>query len=176
MKEKMLIVIIALLFSTVSCKNRNTSTSQLSTIKELKNNNTMNSFISIFEIPATDISRAINFYKEILELEIEKLEFPGMEMGLLPLENQMVVGVIMKGEGYNPSSDGVTIYLNGGNDLQPILDKVKSNGGKILIPKTPHADEVGFFAIFQTPTRVVGYSSSSGSLIKKKALKRAGVA
>ncbi len=108
----------------------------------------MNSFVSIFEIPATDIARAINFYQTILDIDIEKMDFPGMEMGLFPYEDQVVTGVLMKGEGYQPSSAGITIYLNGGTNLQIILDKVENNGGKILIPKTPHADESGFFAIF----------------------------
>ena len=104
--------------------------------------------ISIFEIPATNISRAINFYKEILEVEIEKLDFPEMEMGLFPYQDQMVTGVIIKENGHEPSANGVTIYLNGGDNLQTILDKVEGNGGKIIIPKTPHADESGYFAIF----------------------------
>lgn len=108
----------------------------------------MNSFISIFEIPATDISRAIDFYKEILGVEIERFDFPGVEKGLFPYQNQMVAGVIMKGEDCEPSAKGVTIYLNGGDDLQTILDKVEGNGGKIIIPKRPHADKNGFFAIF----------------------------
>lgn len=113
-----------------------------------QNRNTMNSFISIFEIPATDISRAINFYQNVLNVSIERMKFPGMEMGLFPYEEQMVTGVIMKGEGYEPSTSGITIYLNGGDNLQPILDKVENNGGKIVVPKTPHADESGYFAIF----------------------------
>ncbi|NQX98825.1 MAG: VOC family protein, partial [Flavobacteriales bacterium] len=82
----------------------------------------MNSFISLFEIPATDISRAINFYQSILDINIEKMEMPGMEMGIFPYENQTVTGVIMKGEDFKPSADGVTIYLNGGDNLQTILD------------------------------------------------------
>ncbi|MCH6255670.1 VOC family protein [Puniceicoccaceae bacterium K14] len=108
----------------------------------------MNSYVSIFEIPATDIARAISFYESILELKIERMEFPGMEMGLLPHENQALVGVIMKGEDYTPSSKGITLYLNAGNDLQTVLDKVEPGGGTIVIPKTPHADDSGFFAIF----------------------------
>lgn len=141
---------MALTLGIVSCKNKVTSTANSNPTKEttIKNDKNMNSFISIFEIPATDISRAINFYKEILGVEIEKLEFPGMEMGLFPYQDQMVTGVIMKGEGYEPSASGVTIYLNGGDNLQTILDKVEGNGGKIIIPKAPHADEIGFFAIF----------------------------
>ncbi len=150
MKEKIFIAIIALTFGISSCKNKGTSSSEVNPTKEttIKTNKNMNCFISIFEIPATDISRAINFYKEILGVEIEKLDFPGMEMGLFPYQDQMVTGVIMKGEGYEPSASGVTIYLNGGDNLQTILDKVEENGGKITIPKTPHADESGFFAIF----------------------------
>ncbi|MFL1896149.1 VOC family protein [Aquimarina sp. 2-A2] len=150
MKDIIPITIIALTLGIVSCKNKETSASQPNPTKEtkIKNDTNMNSFISIVEIPATDISRAINFYKEILGIEIEKLSFPEMEMGLFPYQDQMVTGVIMKGEGYEPSASGVTIYLNGGDNLQTILDKVEKNGGKIIIPKSPHADEIGFFAIF----------------------------
>ncbi len=115
---------------------------------ENSNKKDMNTFVSIFEIPATDISRAVNFYKGILDIEIEQMEFPGLEMGIFPYENQAVTGVIMKGEEYQPSAEGVTIYLNGGDNLQIILDRVEENGGQILVPKTPHADEIGFFALF----------------------------
>ncbi|WP_438465462.1 VOC family protein [Marinomonas sp. PE14-40] len=108
----------------------------------------MNTYISIFEIPATDISRAIEFYQAILDMNIEKVEMPGMEMGILPYEEQAVTGVILKEEGLRPSADGVTIYLNGGENLQIILDRVEKNSGKILIPKTSHADDMGYFAIF----------------------------
>lgn len=108
----------------------------------------MNTFISIFEIPATDISRAITFYQEILGIELDRIDFPEMQMGIFPYEGQMVTGVIVKGEGNQPSAEGITIYLNGGKDLQIILDRVEESGGQIIIPKTPHADESGFFALF----------------------------
>lgn len=125
----------------------NTKTKQDNSIKSHKANN-MKSFVSIFEIPATDLSRAVEFYQEILAISIERMDFPGMEMGVFPYEEQIVTGVIMKGEGYQPAADGVTLYLNGGEDLQIILDKVEKLGGQIIIPKTPHADESGYFAIF----------------------------
>lgn len=112
------------------------------------NQKAMKSYISIFEIPATDISRAIEFYQAILNVDIEQISMPGMEMGLLPYEDQLVTGVIVKTEGSLPSADGVTLYLNGGDNLQVILDQVEPHGGKIIVPKTPHADESGFFAIF----------------------------
>lgn len=150
MRKIIFFIIIALPLGFFSCKNKGTSAtaSNATTEPSPKNEKHRNSFVSIFEIPATDIERAIHFYKEILGVKIEKLEFPGMEMGLFPYQDQMVTGVIMKGEGYEPSSKGVTIYLNAGDNLQVILDKVERNGGKIIISKTPHADESGYFAIF----------------------------
>ena len=76
------------------------------------------------------------------------MDFPEMQMGIFPYEGQMVTGVIMKAEGYKPSADGVTIYLDGGDNLQIILDKVEQNGGEIIVPKSLHADESGYYAIF----------------------------
>lgn len=141
-------IIIAL--GLIACNSKNNANSERQKSHSSINQNTkdMKSFVSIFEIPATDISRAINFYQAILEIRIEKMDFPGMEMGILPYEEQVVTGIIIKGEGYQPSADGITIYLNGGENLQIILDKVEKNGGKILVPKTPHADESGYFAVF----------------------------
>lgn len=146
----MLCTAIILSFSIIACNNQNKSKTETTTVESKVNQKTneMKSHISLFEIPAMDISRAVNFYQVILDINIEKMEMPGMEMGIFPYEEQVVTGVLMKGEGYKPSADGVTIYLNGGDNLQTILDKVEKNGGKILMPKTAHADESGFFALF----------------------------
>ena len=113
-----------------------------------QNQEVMKSFVSLFEIPATNLSRAVRFYQSILDIKIEQMEVLDMEMGIFPYEGQTVHGVIIKGDGYVPSSKGVTIYLNAGNDLQYALDKVEKNGGKIIVPKTAHADDSGFFALF----------------------------
>lgn len=152
MKRIIFSAFILLAFGFMACNSQNKSESNSEIEKQdlpvKKDTNKMNSFISLFEIPATDISRAVSFYQAILDIHIEKMEMPGMEMGIFPYEEQMVTGVIMKGEGYTPSADGMTIYLNGGDNLQTILDKIEGNGGKIIVPKTAHADESGFFALF----------------------------
>ncbi len=137
-------------FASCTSPNPNKTNSETTTKDTLTNSKVknMNSYISMFEIPATDISRAVNFYQTILDIKIEKMDVEGMQMGILPYEGQMVTGVIIKADGYKPSADGVTIYLNGGDNLQIILDKVEKNGGKINSPKTAHADGSGFFAIF----------------------------
>jgi uncharacterized protein len=134
----------------VSCINSSETNSEAPTKDTLTNSKekNMKSYISMFEIPATDISRAINFYQALLDIKIEKMDVEGMQMGILPYEGQMVTGVIIQADGYKPSADGVTMYLNAGENLQVVLDMVEKNGGQIILPKTAHADESGFFAIF----------------------------
>ena len=150
MKRFILLASIPIVFGFMACNNQHKPNSQTEKqdLPIKKNMNDMNSFISLFEIPAIDISRAVNFYQAILDINIERMEMPGMEMGIFPYKEQIVTGVIMKGEDYKPSADGSTIYLNGGDNLQTILDKVEKNGGTIIVPKTAHADESGFFALF----------------------------
>jgi len=150
MKRIVLSTTVILALGLMACNNQDKPNSEVQKVgsSQVQIANDMKNFISLFEIPATDISRAINFYQAILDISIEKMEMPGMEMGIFPYEGQMVTGVIMKGEEYQPAANGVTIYLDGGDNLQHILDKVERNGGKVMVPKTAHADENGFFALF----------------------------
>ena len=150
-QKKLILFSMFLLFYLVSCNERSKNKIETKSINEnllnLKKND-MKSYISMFEIPATDINRAIKFYEVILGVTIDQMDIEGMQMGIFPYEDQMVTGVIIKADGYKPSADGVTIYLNAGDDLDAILDRVDNNGGKILLPKTAHADESGYFALF----------------------------
>ncbi|PHR23174.1 MAG: glyoxalase [Fluviicola sp.] len=150
MTKRIIYVLTILVFGFIACKSQNKSNSETQKTESIVNEITdnMKSYISIFEIPATDISRAVKFYQAILDINIEIMDMEGMQMGLLPFEGQNVIGTIMKGEGYIPSPNGITIYLNGGDNLQVILNKVENNGGKIITPKTLHGDESGYFAIF----------------------------
>lgn len=100
------------------------------------------------EIPTTDLKRAISFYKAILSVEIEEAEMGDVKMGILPGETGTVSVVLANGSDYHPTMEGSLLYLNGGEDLQPILNKIEPNGGKIIIPKTQITPEMGFFALF----------------------------
>lgn len=146
--SKNLTSFIAILLTSMSCIQSDNGRSSVDQSKSNQSLQTMNSYLSMFEIPATDINRAVDFYKNVLNIEIEIMEIDGMKMGVFPYENQVVNAVIMVAEGYQPSADGVTIYLNAGDDLQEPLDRIEANGGKVLMSKTAHADESGFFAIF----------------------------
>jgi uncharacterized protein len=108
----------------------------------------MKNLISIFEIPAKDFARAVNFYQTKLDISIEEIDMDGVLMGLFPGDDNSVSGSVIKGSDYKPSADGVIIYLNGGENLQVVLDKVEANNGRIIIPKTQISPEAGFYALF----------------------------
>ena len=108
----------------------------------------MNNYVAIVEIPVTDTNRAQKFYEKVMDLSLEYHKMPGMEMALFPYKDQQLAIVLLKAEGYRPTAQGTTIYLNVGQDLQAVLDRVADQGGKIIMPKTAHADGNGFFALF----------------------------
>jgi len=47
-----------------------------------------------------------------------------------------------------PGAIGVTVYLDGGDDLDSILSKVKTAGGKVILPKTHLNKEAGWIGLF----------------------------
>jgi len=108
----------------------------------------MDNMISWFEIPAVDFARAVGFYKGILGVEIHEIDMFGQKMGMMPSDGENVSGAIVHGDDYKPSADGVTAYLNGGDDLTGVLDKVEANGGTVIVPKTQISEEMGYFAMF----------------------------
>ncbi|MCF2518386.1 VOC family protein [Dyadobacter sp. CY351] len=147
---KQLIAAIFLAAVTVSgCSSDNKSDSQitdsLSFPKTAKN---MKNLVSIVEIPTDSFQRAVAFYQSILDLRIEQLDMQGTKMGLFSGEEGSVHVALIHGLDNKPSDRGTLIYLNGGDDLQLILDKVQPNGGKIVMQKTEIDPENGFFATF----------------------------
>lgn len=108
----------------------------------------MENLINWFEIPANNFKRAVAFYKSILDIEIHETEMFGTNMGFMPSDGKNVSGAIVQGDGYVPSAEGATLYLNAGEDLQIILDKIPANNGKIVVPKTQISPEMGYFAMF----------------------------
>jgi uncharacterized protein len=107
--------------------------------------------ISWFEIPATDLSRAQEFYETIFGISMIPMDLPNIKMRMFPMESQMGVGgaICDSGGFHKPSAtDGPLIYLNGNPDVQMVLDKVEKAGGKIIVPKTMISPEYGHMAVF----------------------------
>jgi uncharacterized protein len=111
----------------------------------------MQSAISWFEIPSTDLDRATKFYEKIFGVSLTPMDLPNIEMRMFPIDDPMtgVGGAIVRSDGFHVPSktDGPLIYLNGNPDVQQVLDKVEAAGGSILVPKTEISPEYGFFAV-----------------------------
>ena len=111
---------------------------------------TFKNAISWFEIPATDLNRAQQFYETIFGTSLTALDLPNIKMRMFPLEDMMSVGgaIVDSGGFHKPSAtDGPLIYLNANPDVQMVLDKVEAAGGQIMVPKTMISPEYGFMAV-----------------------------
>lgn len=100
------------------------------------------------EIPVSDMKRAIKFYSNLLNTELEAVEYASSEMAFFPNERNLVSGALIKDKNYIPSSSGVLVYLNGGKDLNNMLSLAEKCEGKILLNKTK-ISENHYYAIFQ---------------------------
>ena len=108
----------------------------------------MQNSINWFSIPARDFKRACKFYSTILGAEVNVVGFGQEQMGMLPnfeRGNNGVGGHIVHAP-KDVTGKGVMVYLNGGQDLQKILDRVEVAGGKIVLQKTTSPG--GYMAIF----------------------------
>ena len=117
--------------------------------------------INWFEIPVANFARAVAFYETIMaaRLPIDD-SFPGMKMALFPYEEPGVGGCLIEFDKLHPHADGVRIYLNGGDDLAPILARVEAAGGQVVMPKTLIRDDIGYIGMFSdSEGNIVGLHS-----------------
>ncbi|RYD75087.1 MAG: VOC family protein [Sphingobacteriales bacterium] len=107
--------------------------------------------ISWFEIGTTDLERAAKFYETIFNISLVPLDMADLKMRMFPVSDMQegVGGALINGGGMHiPSAtDGPLIYLNASPDLQAVLNKVETAGGKILLPKEEISPEFGYMAI-----------------------------
>jgi uncharacterized protein len=102
-----------------------------------------------FEIPVSDIDRAIRFYENVFGYEFERAMVDGNEMAWFPMAEDKpgISGALAKGDSYRPSIEGTLVYFRTDN-IDDTLAKADSNGGKTLYPKTL-VGELGWVAEFE---------------------------
>ena len=118
--------------------------------------------ISWFEIPVSDFARAKNFYQTIFDFEMPEMDMGPVKMGMFISDRDNGVGgAICFGEGQTPAGEkGAKVYLNGGVDLNTVLNRVPAAGGSIVLPKTEIAPDMGNYAFFtDTEGNVIGLHS-----------------
>ncbi|MFN9357676.1 MAG: VOC family protein [Alphaproteobacteria bacterium] len=102
-----------------------------------------------FEIPVTDMDRAIGFYETVFGFRLRREVVDGHEMAFFPRTDGApgASGALAKGDVYVPSLHGPIISFEV-PDIDSILERVQRLGGKVLYPKK-HVGEAGHVAEFQ---------------------------
>ena len=108
----------------------------------------MANVINWFEVPVSNLDRAIKFYSEVFGYRsMQKINFGGFDMSFFPAEEGDLGGALCKGVGYKPTQDGVVIYFNANPNLNIPLSKVEAAGEEVILPKMIINDEYGYMAI-----------------------------
>ena len=97
-----------------------------------------------FDIPVTDLDRAVKFYRAVLNIAIEKETFEGYSLGVFA-HGEGNGGCLVLNEA-EIAAGGVLLYLNVNGRIQDAVSKVVPNGGSVLQPThsiAPH----GFCAV-----------------------------
>ncbi|MCB0631801.1 MAG: VOC family protein [Saprospiraceae bacterium] len=104
--------------------------------------------INWFELPSVDFKRAVDFYAQVFDAELQTVDMDGFRMGFFPAADGGVGGCVTHGNGNLPQEAGTLVYLNGGDDLSVPLARVSHAGGEVVMPKTS-IGENGFMAVFK---------------------------
>ncbi len=107
----------------------------------------MNKPLNWFEIPTLDFARARAFYEQILDVALRVESIGDSRLAIFPYQQGSATGgCLLQAPGYQPSRDGVAIYLNTCGALDAVLRRVVAEGGQILVPRTELPPGMGAFA------------------------------
>lgn len=108
----------------------------------------MSNPVCFFEIPVTDLSRAVAFYGAVFGWEFETVSIDGNEMALFPADPSTsgASGALACGASYVPGRQGARVYFRVA-DVGAALGRVERAGGRLIYPATvvPGYGTVGEF-------------------------------
>ncbi|MCF8218823.1 MAG: VOC family protein [Bacteroidales bacterium] len=105
----------------------------------------MKKLISWVEIPAADFERAVKFYKSVLKIDLQTMDFGEEKMACFPGGE----GAISFAPNFKPGKNGALVSFNAEQDLEGAIERIRANGGTILQSKTKiEAEGRGYFAVF----------------------------
>jgi len=107
-----------------------------------------------FEIPVSDMNRAVNFYETVFNIKITIQNFGDEVMGWFPASEDKTApnasgSLIYNPKYYKPGTSGVLLYLaSQTNDVNDELSRIEKAGGKVIVEKTQITPEIGFMGAF----------------------------
>ena len=89
-----------------------------------------------FEIPVTDMDRAIAFYEAVFGYDLTRESADGYDMAFFPRADGQpgASGALARGDVYRPSHDGAVIYFDV-PDIDAVIARAEARGSKVLYPK-----------------------------------------
>ena len=99
-----------------------------------------------FEIPVTDMDRAVRFYEAVFAVKLERRAVDGYDMAFFPRADGRpgASGALAKGDVYKPTRDGAILYFDV-LDIDAVIIRAETAGGSLLYPKKD-IGEAGFVA------------------------------
>lgn len=89
-----------------------------------------------FEIPVTDMARAVAFYEDVFDVALRQERVDGYPMAFFPRSDGApgASGALAMGDVYRPTKEGVILYFDV-PDIDATLARAKARGARVLYPK-----------------------------------------
>ena len=114
-----------------------------------------------FEIPATNLDRAIRFYEQVFETKLIPHVMGSVTMAVFPYTEPAISGCVIQSEFHKPG-EGPILYLNADPSVDAALSRVEAAGGSIVQPRTELPADLGVCArILDTEGNAVGLHAIS---------------
>ncbi|MDM7954949.1 VOC family protein [Blastomonas sp.] len=99
-----------------------------------------------FEIPVSDMQRAVRFYEAVFGYELRRGTVDGYAMAFFPRADgsRGASGALAQGNVYKPAKAGPVLYFDVA-DIDAVLARAEAQGAAILYPKKD-IGEAGFVA------------------------------
>lgn len=118
--------------------------------------------VAWFDIPVTDMTRAIAFYEALTGQTLTRLPVGAdEETALFEATDGDVSGCLFASAEDQPSIHGSRVYLSAEPSIDDWLARVEPAGGEVLRPKTPIPGRGHFAYIRDSEGNRVGLHSSS---------------
>jgi len=108
------------------------------------------------EIPVQDIDRAATFYGALFDQTLEPMAYDGRKFAMIEGTDGEVGISLNQFPGFEPSSDGVLVYLNAGDSFDAMLTRIEGAGGSVVIPRSPMSQTSVFATFHDTEGNTVG--------------------
>ena len=117
--------------------------------------------INWFEIPVSDLTRAIEFYEHMLDATFRQENMGGMDMAIFPYDEGAVSGSLVKAPFLSPSENGAVVYINVNGIMDAAIERATAKGATVVLPKM-HIGDPGYIAhIIDSEGNKVGLHSTS---------------